>query len=88
MAAVDGTCVTFDMCMLGLRSPDGQYMRKTTTLKTNIPMVVSAFSGLRCLHKHKHVAIQGNQAGQQLSKLAAVYPPRFCEKIAKAIQEL
>ncbi len=88
LVRLPGHTVTFDMCMFGLQAPDGLYMKKSTTFKTNSYEVVDALNGFRCLHKHEHTRIQGVQRGQRLSELAAKYPKGLCQKLANIINTL
>eukprot|EP00973_Karenia_brevis_P030395 4190336-Karenia_brevis.AAC.1 len=59
--------VTFDQCMLGLRSPSGRPLRKRTRVLTNSRALVAAFQPCKCDGSHEHLPIQGSEFGVKLS---------------------
>ena len=77
---------TFDMCMYGLKAPQGQFMKKKTTFMSN--QVKREFK-VKCPGKQhgEHIVIQGVQSGQQLSKWAHNYPQPLCRAIMRATLE-
>ena len=87
LAALPGVyAVTFDQCMLGIKSPSGRPMRKRTRILTNSKHLVAQFSNLHCDKSHEHCLIQGSECGIKLSTFAQIYPREMCLRIAKAVQ--
>ena len=86
---------TLDMCALGMRDPNGYYHYKPTSLLHN-------FSGgtldpvfKRCSNKsndgtfHQHQPLEGSAPGYgSKTKLAQVYPYKFCSVLIKSILPL
>ena len=80
-----GECVVFDMCEFGMTCPRGRPIKKTTILKTNCQALADAFRDRKCQGMHEHIQISGSVDGKSLSKHAQVYPPLFCDTVAKAV---
>ena len=77
--------VSFDQCMLGLRTKtSGVRMRKRTTIMTNLPQLADAFRGCMCSRDHEHQPMHGNEGGQTRSSWAQCYPPQMVQVIAAA----
>lgn len=80
-------CV-FDMCLFGLRSPNGVPIQKRTCFLTNSLHVYRRFNGQFCKgHHSKHERIQGSQEGIRLSTWCQYYPKELCEAIADCAVE-
>lgn len=71
----------FDQCRFGLKSPSGNYMRKSTVLMTNINAIMYTFDGKRCLGDHEHQVIQGSEHSVKVSAFASVYPDGLVDGI-------
>ena len=87
---VPGDEVTFDQCMLGLKAPgqDGNYIKKRTTIKTNVPGLANALRQYQCHGRHTHQRVEGNFNGVKLSTYSAHYPPEMCAVLASHISRL
>ena len=87
LCALPGVRVAkFDQCRLGLVSPSGKPMQKSTCIATNSPVLHMALHGLRCrCPPGSHKLIEGSEHGHRLSSWAAIYPQRMCETIAESI---
>ena len=90
MLELEGDTVDFDQCMVGLvgpKSPDGEALpiKKRTRIKTNLPGLVEALSGLDCDGSHDHVRISGQQHGRVMSKWSQVYPAPLCNIISECV---
>ena len=79
LARKEVAVVVFDMCAWQLSvSPDGRLSKKPTRVATNNPWLACSLAEASCSGGHEHrLLISG------LPKQAQVYPPRFCEELAK-----
>lgn len=86
VSGLDGVVsVTFDQCMLGLKSKvHGVPMRKRTRLLTNSTEVARRFSGHMCDKMHDHQRIQGIEGGLRRSQWAQCYPEPMVALLAAA----
>ena len=75
----------FDQCRFGLVSPLGNPMKKATIFVTNSPGLHHQFNEVKCLGKHKHVRIEGVEAGQRLSAWAQNYPRKMSDLIVRSM---
>ena len=79
---------TLDMCSCGMKDPNGYYYYKPTSLLHNFGDEVFK----RCINKlggdnyHYHQQLEGNAPGHgSRTKLAQVYPYRFCSTLIRSI---
>ena len=86
---------TLDMCAFGMRDPNGYYYYKPTSLLHNFPDGTLDPVFKRCSNKsengtfHYHQPLEGNAPGYgSRTKLAQVYPYRFCSILIKSILPL
>eukprot|EP00438_Fugacium_kawagutii_P016051 Skav221531 [mRNA] locus=scaffold1813:43:5619:- [translate_table: standard] len=85
---------TLDMCAFGMRDPNGYYYYKPTSLLHNLPSEVIGPVFKRCTNKssakkHWHQPIEGSAPGYgSRTKLAQVYPYRFCSALIRSILPL
>ena len=86
---------TLDMCTFGMRDPNGYYYYKPTSLLHNFPDGTLDPVSKRCSNKsdngtfHHHQLLEGNAPGYaSRTKLAQVYPYRFCSILIKSILPL
>ena len=87
LAALDNVCsVDFDQCSTGLAGPNGQPIKKRTKLLTNIPSIMSCFSGHQCSCSQQHLRIEGSCFGVALSRYCQVYTPFLCDDILACIR--
>ena len=80
--------VSFDQCMLGLKSKvHGMPMRKRTKIATNALVLAERFSSprCRCNRSHVHQTIQGSEGGVRRSVWAQMYPPGMVDLLAQPI---
>ena len=75
----------FGQCRFGLVSPLGNPMKKATIFVTNSPSLHHQFHEVRCLGKHKHVRIEGVEAGQRLSAWVQNYPREMSDLIVRSM---
>ena len=87
VAALPGVMeVTFDQCMLALKSKvAGIPMRKRTRILTNCPLLVELLKPYKCDKTHAHQIIQGQEGGEKRSVWAQCYPPGLVQVLADAI---
>ena len=83
LALQHGTLVEFDQCRYELRSPAGLLLKKPTRLLTNMPSIVNEFTGKQCTCAVDHGSITGQERGQQVSRLAQIYPPLLVGALAR-----
>ena len=83
---------TLRMCAFGMKDPNGYYYYKPTSLMFNIPRDVMQVIFKTCPNRnsgkqpHQHETVMGNVPGYgQRSKLAQVYPYRFCKTLAVSL---
>jgi len=76
------TKVTFDQCMFGLLTVNGNPARKRNFL-TNCPKVVARFKGCLCDKSHDHEILMGADGGKKLTRAAQRYPPKLVEALAE-----
>ena len=83
---------TLHMCAFGMKDPKGYYHYKPTSLMFNVPRDVMQVIFKTCPNRnngrkqHQHETVMGNVPGYgQRSKLAQVYPYRFCETLAVSL---
>ena len=86
---------TLDMCAFGMRDPNGYYYYKPTSLLHNFPEGVLNPVFKRCSNKskkdptHYHQQLEGSAPGYgSRTKLAQVYPYRFCSTLIRCILPL
>ena len=86
---------TLDMCAFGMRDPNGYYYYKPTSLLHNFPEGVLNPVFKRCNSKskkdptHYHQPLEGSAPGYgSRTKLAQVYPYRFCSTLIRCILPL
>eukprot|EP00435_Cladocopium_sp_Y103_P076085 s7_g76.t1 len=86
---------TLDMCAFGMRDPNGYYYYKPTSLLHNFPDGTLDPVFKRCTNKlggdnqHVHQQLEGNAPGYgSRTKLAQVYPYRFCSTLIRGILPL
>lgn len=85
---------TLDMCAYGMKDPNGYYYYKPTSLLHNLPEDVIGPVFKRCVNKtsankHWRQPIEGNVPGYgSRTKLAQVYPYRFCSALIRSILPL
>ena len=86
---------TLDMCAFGMRDPHGYYYYKPTSLLHNFPDGVLNPIFKRCSNKskkdptHYHQPLEGSAPGYgSRTKLAQVYPYRFCSTLIRCILPL
>ena len=80
--------VSFDQCMLGLKSKvHGIPMRKRTKIATNSRALAARFAMpcCRCDRSHVHQTIQGSEGGLRRSVWAQMYPPGMVDLLARPI---
>ena len=89
------TYVTLDMCAFGMRDPNGYYYYKPTSLLHNFPDDTLNPIFKRCSNKskkdptHYHQPLEGSAPGcGSRTKLAQVYPYRFCSTLIRCILPL
>ena len=70
-------------CAHELKLEFGKYLRKSTKFATN-GHYMSECLKLRCDGSHEHVPIEGSHNGVNISRLAQVWTPLMCERIAKS----
>lgn len=87
---VPGDKVSFDQCMLGLKAPgpNGKYMKKRTTIKTNVPGLANALRQYQCHGRHEHQRVEGQINGVKISQYSAQYPADMCSVLASHICRL
>ena len=88
MRELEGPETEIDQCMFGLKDPVGNLLKKPTIIKTNIPGLVRALQGMRCLGDHSHGEVQGQQKGAIISKWSQVYPKDLCKVFATEVRAL
>ena len=83
--------VTFDQCCFGLQPPDGppgKFVKKQTTVRSNVPSLSSL--SRKCPRDHEHVHAMGsvlhNGQWQSRAKLAGHYPPGLCKQWAACVE--
>ena len=83
---------TLDMCAFGMRDPNGYYYYKPTSLLHNFPDGTLNPVFKRCSNKskkdpnHYHQPLEGSAPGfGSRTKLAQVYPYRFCSTLIRSI---
>ena len=83
------------MCAFGMRDPDGYYYYKPTSLLHNFPDGTLNPIFKRCSNKskkdptHYHQQLEGSAPGYgSRTKLAQVYPYRFCSTLIRCILPL
>ena len=86
------TAGTVDMCAFGMRDPNGYYYYKPTSLLHNFPEGTLEPVFKRCSNKsndgtyHQHQPLEGSAPGYgSRTKLAQVYPYRFCSILIRSI---
>ena len=86
---------TLDMCAFGMRDPNGYYYYKPTSLLHNFPEGVLNPVFKRCSNNskkdptHYHQQLEGSAPGYgSRTKLAQVYPYRFCSTLIRCILPL
>ena len=86
---------TLHMCAFGMKDPKGYYYYKPTSLMFNVPRDVMQVVFKTCPNRnsgkqsHQHETVMGNVPGYgQRSKLAQVYPYRFCKTLAVSLAHL
>ena len=79
--------VIFPQCALGLQTPEGMPVRKSTCILTNSKEVLHQFDDLECTHE-EHGAIVGSYQGQKRSALAQVWPTEMCRRIVEGIAQI
>ena len=85
---------TLDMCSFGMKDPNGYYYNKPTSLLHNFDEGVLAPVFKRCSNKlggeqHQHQPLEGSAPGfGSRTKLAQVYPYRFCSKLIRCLLPL
>ena len=78
---------TLDMCSFGTKDPNGYYYNKPTSLLHNFDEEIMAPVFKRCSNKlggvqHQHQPLEGSAPSYgSRTKLAQVYPYRFCAKL-------
>mgnify|MGYP003333908855 CR=1 FL=1 len=86
LAHPDVVVVSFDQCMLGLKSKvHGMPMRKRTKIATNCRVTAARFA-MRCCQcdrSHVHQTIQGSEGGVRRSVWAQMYPPGMVDLLAR-----
>ena len=85
---LEGECVTFDQCMLGLTTPKSkEFLQKRTAIKANCPHVIRNFSGLLCdkSHVHRKGGVSGMDGGINISTWSQKYLPMMVDLLAKSI---
>ena len=75
--------VTFDQCVYGLQDVEGNPLKKSTTLMSNMQSVWNEFAGKLCTCSVPHGQCQGVQHGVKISRHAQVYPPRLAAAFAR-----
>ena len=75
----------FDQCRFGLVSPLGGPMKKATIFVTNSPGLHHQFHEVKCLGNHKHVRIEGVEAGHRLSAWAQNCPREMSDLIVRSM---
>ena len=82
---------TLDMCAYGMRHPNGSYYHKPTSLLHNFPDGILDPVFKKCpnkwSNKHRtHQPVEGSAPGHgSRTKLAQIYPYRFCSAIIRSI---
>ena len=76
--------MNFPQCAVGLVSPEGDPLRKWTTLWANSPWLIKPFRHLGC-NCQMHGEIAGSYRGVLRSKLAQVWPRDMCRRIVEGI---
>ena len=83
---------TLHMCAFGMKDPKGYYYYKPTSLMFNVPRDVMQVIFKTCPNRnngkqqHQHETVMGNVPGYgSRSKLAQVYPYRFCKALAVSL---
>ena len=83
---------TLHMCAFGMKDPKGYYYYKPTSLMFNVPRDVTQVVFKTCPNRnsgkqfHQHETVMGNVPGYgSRSKLAQVYPYRFCKTLAVSL---
>ena len=88
LAAETGvSTVDFDQCAVGLRSPDGNPIKKRTRLLTNSPNILTTFATYQCQcgPEVKHTVVMGANLGVPLSRFAQVYTRALCLGLLTAL---
>ena len=82
---------TLDMCACGMKDPNGYYYYKPTSLLHSFPDGTLDPVFKRCPNKlggasHTHQQLEGSAPGHgSRTKLAQVYPYRFCSQIIRSL---
>lgn len=70
----------FDGCMLGIKSTDGEYLKKPMRVVTTLRGLAEKLNEMKCDGTHLHGRIEGKETVQ-----TGVYPQKMAEFICKAI---
>ena len=83
---------TLHMCAFGMKDPQNYYYYKPTSLMFNVPRDIMQVIFKTCPNRnsgkqhHQHETVMGNVPGYgSRSKLAQVYPYRFCKTLAVSL---
>ena len=80
---------TLDMCAFGMRDPNGYYYYKPTSLLYNFPVFKRCSNTSKKDPTHYHQPLEGSAPGYgSRTKLAQVYPYRFCSTLIRSILPL
>ena len=77
--------IGFDQCMLGLKDPDCQLLKKRTKLISNLLPLLSDLQKHPCVRGHGHGRVSGAIRGHRLSTWSQVYPLELCQVGAGAV---
>ena len=77
--------IGFDQCMLGLKDPDCQLLKKRTKVMSNLLPLLSDLQKHQCDRGHGHGRVSGAIRGHRISTWSQVYPPELCQVVADAV---
>ncbi|CAK9061435.1 unnamed protein product [Durusdinium trenchii] len=79
-----GRCedVLLDGCQFGLKSPQGEFMKKPWRLRSSRPGLMTSM-GRRCDGRHPHTPVMGGD----LAKRTALYTPAMCRAACRCFNE-
>ena len=74
--------VLLDGCQFGLKSPQGEFMKKPWRLRSSRPGMMTSM-GRRCDGRHQHTPVMGGD----LAKRTALYTPAMCRAACRCFNE-
>eukprot|EP00971_Amphidinium_carterae_P046575 917433-Amphidinium_carterae.7 len=80
--------VNIEQCALGLKSPLGHPVRKSTTLWASSPMLLDSLRDARCRCQADHRQVQGSEAGYKMSVWAQAWPSTLCRRNVDGLERL